>query len=419
LGGFALLVEFGEAFVAAGAHGLGGVVGGVGGQGFDLGDLGALGQVDAGQFLAEPVTLALALRGGLGVAGGDLPGQQGTAVGAEDVGVEEVADEAYQGVLADHDGAGVVGVGGGVAGVVGVVGAFVVAVGPGVARVFGFAGRCGARGAAHAALADPAADPTAQRIEPPGQGLGRGTGVVAGGAVRGADGPGGVEHGPGNDRGVDGLLGPDPLVGRDQAAGAVAAGVAAPAVDHVPGVFGVGQDGGGGGGPPVLAVRRRVGVTAGVEPIGEGGHAQVFFDPPGEDGRNDGAAQRVQVQAGLGTALGGLERDRVGYAARGEAVGGGADVPPRQGVLAQPFPGLLLDLQPEILGHALLDAADQHGGGAGFLDAGGLVGGEQRHALVRQLPLQLQRVVGVAAGPLDVLAHHRSEAGLGRGGFLQ
>ena len=79
-------MEFGEAFVAAGAHGLGGVVGGVGGQGLDLGDLGALGQVDAGEFPGEPVALALALFGGLGVAGGDLPASSARAVGAEDVG---------------------------------------------------------------------------------------------------------------------------------------------------------------------------------------------------------------------------------------------------------------------------------------------------------------------------------------------
>jgi hypothetical protein len=114
-------VQFGEAFVAAGTHGLGGGVGGVGVEGFDLGDLGPLGEVDADEFFGQVVALAFALFGGLG-AGGDLSSEQGAAFGAEHVAGQAVPDDVDQRVFADGDGAGVVGVGGGVLGVAHVVG---------------------------------------------------------------------------------------------------------------------------------------------------------------------------------------------------------------------------------------------------------------------------------------------------------
>jgi hypothetical protein len=76
----------------------------------------------------QPVALALALFGGLGGGGGDLLVEEGAAVGAEHPVGEEVADQAGEGVLADRDGAGVVGVGGGLAGVGHVQGALVVGV---------------------------------------------------------------------------------------------------------------------------------------------------------------------------------------------------------------------------------------------------------------------------------------------------
>ena len=156
-----------------------------------------------------------------------------------------------------------------------------------------------------------------------------------------------------------------------------------------------------------------------VEPHSDGGHAQVAVDAPGVDSGDDGAAQRVQQQPGLGASLRGFERHGVGDALGAVAVGHGADVPSGQGVLAQPFPCLLLDLQPEVLGDALLDPADQDGGGADVGHVGGLVGGEQRHAPVLQLAFEFERVEGVAAGPLDVFADHDAERGLGAGGFFQ
>jgi hypothetical protein len=51
-------------------------------------------------------------------------------------------------------------------------------------------------------------------------------------------------------------------------------------------------------------------------------------------------------------------------------------------MLLESFPSFLLDLEPEVLRHALLDAAGQDGGGVDALDVGGLVGGEQGHAFV-------------------------------------
>jgi hypothetical protein len=67
---------------------------------------------------------------------------------------------------------------------------------------------------------------------------------------------------------------------------------------------------------------------------------------------------------------------------------GAADVPPAHGVLAESFPRGFLDLQPVPLGHGLLDAADEDGGGVHPLDANRLVSGEQQDALVGEFALQ-------------------------------
>ena len=122
-----------------------------------------------------------------------------------------------------------------------------------------------------------------------------------------------------------------------------------------------------------------------------------------------GARCRVQGEAGLGAALAGFGGDGVRDPVGEVAVGGGADVPPVQGVLDQAFPGFLLQLQPEPFGDALFHPPDQHRGRVDALDDGGLVGGEQRDPLPGQLLLQFQGVEGVPAGPLDVLADHRGE----------
>src|SRR5258708_6083007 len=74
--------------------------------------------------------------------------------------------------------------------------------------------------------------------------------------------------------------------------------------------------------------------------------------------------------------LGSLHRHRVRHALGPVPVGRGPDVPPGEGVLTQAAPGLLLDLQPEPLGNALLDPAYQDGGGVGAGDVDRLVGGE-------------------------------------------
>ncbi|HEY6313309.1 MAG TPA: hypothetical protein VIY52_21230 [Streptosporangiaceae bacterium] len=74
--------------------------------------------VDADQ-LGPRVGFLAGLGGGVvGVGGGELDGEAGGAVVAEDVLVEEGADGGHEGVFADGD-AAVVGVGGGVAGLAG------------------------------------------------------------------------------------------------------------------------------------------------------------------------------------------------------------------------------------------------------------------------------------------------------------
>ena len=93
----------------------------------------------------------------------------------------------------------------------------------------------------------------------------------------------------------------------------------------------------------------------------------------------------------------------------GVPVGAAAGVVPGDDVLFQSFPHLGLEVEPEVLGQPLLDAADQEGGGFGGLDVDGLVTGEDGHVRAAQLAFQFQGVEVVAPGPLDVLADHRDE----------
>ena len=132
-----------------------------------------------------------------------------------------------------------------------------------------------------------------------------------------------------------------------------------------------------------------------------------------------GARGRVQDQAGLGAALGGLGRVGVRDPLGVVAVGGAADVVPVNGVLLEPAPGFLLQLEPVPLRDALLHPADQDRGGVHPFHVDRLVRGEQRDPGVAKLPFQLERVERVPAGALDVLAHHGGEPGRRAGGFGQ
>lgn len=82
--------EFGEPGQGPGPEGFdGGRVGVVEvGEGFDFSGVGIFGGVD----LVEPLTESGGLLLGLGGAGGDLRGEEGGALGAEDPGGEELAD---------------------------------------------------------------------------------------------------------------------------------------------------------------------------------------------------------------------------------------------------------------------------------------------------------------------------------------
>jgi hypothetical protein len=119
--------------------------------------------------------------------------------------------------------------------------------------------------------------------------------------------------------------------------------------------------------------------VVGVQPAGYDADAGFLDGSPGEDLRHGGGAGRVKDQAGFGSTLRGFERDGVGEPLGGVPIGRFAGVPSREGVLTQPLPGFLLDLQPVPLGHALLDPADQDGGRIDPLHVDRLVGGEQRH----------------------------------------
>src|SRR5215831_6912166 len=97
--------------------------------------------------------------------------------------------------------------------------------------------------------------------------------------------------------GWGGFGGPDPLVRWD---GPGATGfLGGAAVDHVAGVFGVGQDLVHGELRPLPTRRRRVLARVGGQPGGDGGDAQALGHPPGEDLGYGGGGGRVKDQAGL------------------------------------------------------------------------------------------------------------------------
>jgi hypothetical protein len=143
--GGALFFEFAEAGDEPGAQrGDGGRSRGEGGEGFDFAGVGVLGGVDLPELLVEGVGVVLAARVGVVVVAGEGGGEEGGAVGAEDPLGEELGDDLEQVVFAEDDAAGVVGAGGGVAGVGCVVGAGVAGVGAAaVAGGSGLPGRPG------------------------------------------------------------------------------------------------------------------------------------------------------------------------------------------------------------------------------------------------------------------------------------
>ena len=112
----------------------------------------------------------------------------------------------------------------------------------------------------------------------------------------------------------------------------MAVALADPAVDHVPGVFGVAEHGVDGLGGPAFAGRGGVAGRVGVQPGGDGRHAELVHGAPGEDLFHDRGALRVFGEPGFGAALAGFDRDGVRPPVGEVPVGGGADVPSVQGV---------------------------------------------------------------------------------------
>jgi hypothetical protein len=117
----------------------------------------------------------------------------------------------------------------------------------------------------------------------------------------------------------------------------------------------------------------------------------VEFGEPGADAGTQRGGGRVGgeffqfedlgVLRGLDPADAGVDRGGLGVAVGGVSVGRAADVPAVQGMLDQPFPDFLFELEPVLFRDALLDPPDQYGGGVDAFDIGGLVGGEQGECL--------------------------------------
>lgn len=120
----------------------------------------------------------------------------------------------------------------------------------------------------------------------------------------------------------------------------------------------------------------------GGQPGTDGRLAQLVLHSPGVDRGDDGRVHRVGDEPGFDPAFGGFDRVGVGVAFAVVADGDGADVPAVEGVFFQPVPDLAFQLEPVPSGHALLDPADENHGGVDAFDVEGLVGGEQRDALV-------------------------------------
>ena len=191
--GLAFAVQGDELLADAGTVGVSGL-GGHAGRVVQFGDQVVLGGV--GLLEPEPERGGLGVVAGLGVGG---PGreefsQPGGAAGGQGVGGQPVPQRGQEEVLAGGDGAGVAGDGGGVPGIAGIKLADVV----GVVAV-GAAVAVGAGDAAHPPLAQLAPDPGPQQVGAAGGGVGVGLVAVAGAAVGGPGGLGGVPGGPVDD----------------------------------------------------------------------------------------------------------------------------------------------------------------------------------------------------------------------------
>jgi hypothetical protein len=398
-----LVVAGGELVGDALAHGVGGGAG-VAAESFQLGDEPVLGglvlaDLPAEVFGAGKVALVVLVGGG-----GQDGGEHVRAVGGQQPG-----DDLVDGVVDDaltEGGADVAGVLELVAGAAGVVGAGVV-----VVLLAGAASGVGLAG--HPPVALGAADPGAQRVvRPPVPAL---VLVVLNVAALPAGHLGGFPQLHADQGGVlVAVGGPGPVLARHcpdfPPAGVLAvAGVAGPANNHAPGVLGVGQDAVHRADGPRPAVPGRRALP--LQPLGDGGQRQLLVHPPLVDAGDPGAALGVGDEPGAGRPHGRLHRVGVGGAVFVVAVGGGAGVVAADGVLLEAFPHLGFEVVAEVLGHALLHPADQDGGRLGGGGVDRLVGGEDHQPGGVQLLLELERVVGVAAGPLDVLADHPREPG--------
>ncbi|WP_238604467.1 MULTISPECIES: hypothetical protein [Amycolatopsis] len=343
--------------------------------------------------------LSFPLRGSAEFASG-IP-QQAAAVGAEDVGGQELVELVDDGVFADPEASR----GGVPLGDVPLLrGADVVGV-------------ASAGLAVHAAAAVAAEQVGAQQVAALGLGM-FDVGVVAGAAgaeAVAADVLGLQPVLQGDESFVDGFRGPDPF---PDGVGAVSSGLASAAVPHhVPGVLGIGED--------VAHVRvgpaadgtfrvdgdgRRVAGGVEVEAVRDGLVAEPFGDSPVVCLAHRGRLGWVDVEEGFLGALGALGGNRVRYVTRTVAVAGFADVVPGFGVGSVAVPGLLQHVYDVKLGDALLDPPGQQlRGSLGFstVHCGqlkGLVCGKQAHSGALQAMFDGGAVVHVPGGALDRLA---------------
>ncbi|WP_344957607.1 hypothetical protein [Actinomadura miaoliensis] len=155
----------------------------------------------------------------------------------------------------------------------------------------------------------------------------------------------------------------------------------------------------------------------GVEPVGDFVVAQALQRPQLEDRRYGGPLGRIRDQARFGLAFRAFGRHGVRTFFGHVAIGWTANVPALFGVLAEAVPGQFEHLHDVPFGDGLVDPPRENwscslAGAASVPDVGqdGFVGGQQRHAVLFQLMLDLGAVVGAARDTSDFFADHRYES---------
>jgi hypothetical protein len=160
---------------------------------------------------------------------------------------------------------------------------------------------------------------------------------------------------------------------------------------------------------PVVVGRRRVGIRVRIQPVRDGHVAQPQLGPPLEDHRHHARPVRVLHQDRFVHPQRPLRRHRVRLALGQVSVRHRPRVPALLRVRLHARPGLDQEIEPVPLSDPLLDPPEQHRARIRPVELQRLIGGQQRHPELPQLPLKPLAVHRLTSRPFDGRAHDRLE----------